>query len=418
MVDKLEKLIAACSQNLWLELSPEDRSIARQQIHSYSNDVASRRAYINSLCLNAFVGWLQHEPDLQEALMPWPNRSELPAIWELVNGTAIEFGQTRLVLVPSETIDPDQMSVLREWVDIPSWTADYYLAVQVLEEEEECWMRVWGFASRQTLLQKAEYDSVKRAYALNREDLIEELNVLWVARKVCPEQKTAAKPLPALSCDRAKTLLEELGQPTPYSPRLEKKFEQWAALLENKTWREELYQRRLKLEDFDNAYFLAELPPLSQWFELDSNNVIKTMNDSGWQQYREVFNPAEAAALVRRLRITDEQPTVSWAKQIDLEAQSPENTIVLAINLMRNPDETISILPQVRPVGEVDRQLCLPKDMQMIVLDESGETFDEVRAGSASNLIQLDGWLSDSPGGRFSVKIVCGQTSIVENFTI
>lgn len=425
---KLEQLISACPQNLWLELSPEKRSMARQQIHFYSNDVARRIAYINSLCLDAFFGWLQHEPDLQEeAPMPWPNRSELPAIWEFVNGTAIEFGQTRLVLVPSETMDPDQISVPQEWVDIPSWTADYYLAVQAnLEEEEECcWMRVWGFATHQTLLQKGERDSLKRAYILDREDLIEDLNVLWVARKICPERKAAAKPLPELSDLRARMLLEELGQPTPYSPRLEKEFEQWAALLENKIWRERLYRRRLKPEQFANAYFLPELPPLSQWFEPGSNSAIEVVRSAGWQRYSEVFNPAEAAALARRLRIAEKEPTV-WAKQIDLETQSPEITIALAINLMRNPDGTISILPQVRPVGEVEltsqrlryRQLCLPKDLQMIVLDESGETFDEVRAGSASNLIQLDSWLSDSPGGRFSVRIVCGQTSIVENFAI
>lgn len=427
MVDKLEKLISACPQNLWLELSPKDRQIARQQIHSCSNDVARRRAYINSLCLNAFFGWLQNEPDLQdEAPMPWPGRSELAAIWELLNGTAIEFGQTRLLLVPSETVDPDQMSVLQEWVDIPSWTADYYLAVQVNldEEEQECWMRVWGFATRQTL-ENGEYDSVRRAYILNREDLIEDLNVLWVARKVCPEQKIAAKPLPALSSERAEKLLEQLGQPTAYSPRLEQEFEEWATLLENNIWREELYQRRLKAKEFANAYSLPELPHLSQWFDLNSNSVMKAMRLAGWQLYQDVFSSADAAAFALRFvgdnfRSDERSPTVSWVKPIRWEGEevSSQPAIALAIHLMRNSDGTISILPQVRPIGKVERQLCLPEGLQLIILDESEETFDRVKAGRASNLIQLDGWLSDSPGGQFSVKIVCGQISIVENFAI
>ena len=410
MSTKLQKLIAACPQNLWLELSPQDRSIESQQINSYSNDVARRRAYINNLCLNAVLGWLQNEPDLQEeATMPWPSRSTLAAIWEFVNGTAIEFGQTRLVLVPSETVDPDEMSVQQEWVDIPSWTADYYLAVQVNldEEEQEGWMRVWGFATGQTLLKKAEYDSVRRAYILNREDLIEDPNVLLVARKICPEQKTAAKPLAALSSERAERLLEKLGQPTAYSPRLEQKFEEWAALLENRQWLQQLYQRRI------------ELPPLSRWFDLDYNsNVIKTINGYGWQPESEVFSRAQTAVLTRRLKITKKEPDIVWAKQIDLETESQENTIALAINLWQEPEGTILILPQVRPVGKFYNQLCLPEGLQMIVLDESGEIFDEARAGSASNLIQIDGWLSDSPGGRFSVRIVCRETNIVESFTI
>ena len=35
------------------------------------------------------------------------------------------------MLIPSEAIDDSELEVPQEWVDIPSWAADYYLAVQI-----------------------------------------------------------------------------------------------------------------------------------------------------------------------------------------------------------------------------------------------------------------------------------------------
>ena len=65
-------------------------------------------------------------------------------LWEFVTGFALNLGKSRLVIIPSETIDTDEFSVPQEWVDIPELAADYYLAVQVNFEDR--WLRVWGFS--------------------------------------------------------------------------------------------------------------------------------------------------------------------------------------------------------------------------------------------------------------------------------
>ncbi|NER20852.1 MAG: DUF1822 family protein [Symploca sp. SIO1C2] len=242
----LDKLINTYPKQLCLELSPQAQAQAWQQVHNYSNDVARWRAYVNYLCLHSFVDWLQEEPDFQEEkLSIWPNNQANLGIWEMVNGCALELGDTRLVLIPSETTDLEQLCVPAEWLDIPNWAADYYLAVQVNLEGDEDWMRVWGFTTYDKLKQ-GKKDTLQHTYSLDSQDLIESLNILWVGREVCPEEKPTVAPLPTLETQQAKQLLTQLSKPTPYSPRLTIPFEHWAALLANEQWRQQLYDQRLR----------------------------------------------------------------------------------------------------------------------------------------------------------------------------
>lgn len=230
--------------HLYLELPQQHLKDVHQHHSSYANDVARRNACINELCLQALTEWLSSELDLPpETITVWPNQLALPSMWDVVNGTALQLGQTRLVLIPSEANTLDEFCVPFEWVDIPTWAAPYYLAVQVNLEEDTEWLRIWGFATHQQV-KAGDQDPVRRIYSLPRQDLTESLNVLWVAQElglVTPPEVTA---LPPLSPDRAAQLIAQLGQPTLYSPRLEVPFATWAALLEHDNWRQQLYERR------------------------------------------------------------------------------------------------------------------------------------------------------------------------------
>ncbi|TAG39467.1 MAG: DUF1822 family protein, partial [Oscillatoriales cyanobacterium] len=68
-------------------------------------------------------------------------------MWEVVNGTAFQIGETRLILIPSDETELEEFCVPQEWVDIPNWSADYYLPVQVnLDGDDgECWIELCGF---------------------------------------------------------------------------------------------------------------------------------------------------------------------------------------------------------------------------------------------------------------------------------
>lgn len=268
MTFSLDQLAIAYSNQMWLEFSLEDREVAWSLDRDYSHDAARWRAYLNRLCLNILVPALQQQAQLKHLPQVWPHPAALPSIWEVVNGTAITLGQTRIVIIPSVTIDTEEFCVPSEWVDIPSFAADYYLAVQV--NHYNGWLRVWGFTTHRKLKHQGKYDPSDRTYSLEPEDLFENLNVLWLAKELCLLSKAKIQPLPKLSPTQAERLMAKLGQPSPYSPRLLVGFAQWGALLEHGGWRQRLYQQRQGLK---------EQWSILEWFQTGVSDFAQQM---GW----------------------------------------------------------------------------------------------------------------------------------------
>ncbi len=61
--------------------------------------------------------------------------------------------------------------------------ANYYLAVQV--NPDDGWMKVFGYTTHQHLKKIGVYDpSDHRTYSLEVEDLIPDLNVLWITHQL------------------------------------------------------------------------------------------------------------------------------------------------------------------------------------------------------------------------------------------
>ena len=231
-------------RHLWLEIPETEQSNSQHQ--DFSTENRCWMAYLNRLSLNAFLPWLQEEYAPNATV--FPNLAALPSIWEVVNGTAIDCGEVRIVLIPTEALDLSELRVPQEWVDIPSWSADYYLAVQV-NLDEDC-IRVWGYASSSQLKQGGTYDERDRAYCLDGKDLISNLNVLWMAREICPEEvtRTETAPLPELSVSQAENLIARLGNADVILPRQAVPFPMWGAILENGAWRQRLYEQRQGLQ--------------------------------------------------------------------------------------------------------------------------------------------------------------------------
>lgn len=280
-------------RHLYLELPLQQQQAADQRNSAYSNDVARRNAYINDLCLSAFVNWLRDEPDLQsETISVWPSQSALPSLWEVVNGTALQVGQTRLVLIPSEANTLDEFCVPFEWVDIPTWAAPYYLAVQMNLEDEPEWMRIWGFATHQQLKAGCK-DVARRTYTLPRQDLTESLNVLWVAQKIGLATPLEVTPFPSLSPQQAEPFIAQLGQATPYSPRLEIPFAAWAALLENDHWRQRLYEQRQQPIEAPVLSTQPSVQPIAHLRNWLGQAVAAV--EEGWQAVELLLAPLEAS---------------------------------------------------------------------------------------------------------------------------
>ena len=258
------------STHLWLEIPQSKQQQAWEESQTFSTASCCWNAYLNRLSLEAFLPWLQAEHAFDAKVSP--NLATLPSFWEVVNGTAITFQDMRLVLISSDAIDLSELRVPQEWVDIPSWAADYYLAVQVNPEED--WVRIWGYTTHAELKNQANYDPKDRSYSLDGEDLIADLSILWVARQLCSEEATRAEvaPLAKQPLAQTKSLLARLGNPEVILPRLEVPFTTWGALLEHGGWRQNLYELRQEIK---------QQWSVTQWMQLGVSHVGKT---AGWEK--------------------------------------------------------------------------------------------------------------------------------------
>ena len=426
------QLVSDNPKQLWLQLFPADLEEAKQQSRDCSNEVARWNAYINYISLNALVKEFQE--DLEEGIRVWPSRQALAEIWEVVNGSAIEVGDTRLVFIPSDRQDIARFSVPQEWVELPRWASHYYLAVQMHLEEDECWLRVWGFTTHQKLKQ-GERNASEGTYSVAREDLVESLNVLWVARDVCPEPQPAVAELQPLGKQRAEQLLAKLGKPTPYSPRLEADFIEWAPLIAQEQYRQELLVRRSQPqpepEFVPEVVFTssqsepepeptAKTPALSQWFGKALDEAAEAIAAAGWLLADEVLGGKQANYGLRDMpdSPTDAKPNIATRRFRITEVGSERYLVIMALNLTEDSEKkTIWILPQVFPLGG-ENDNYLPAGLELIVLDDEGEAFERAEAGAGSKMLQLDDWFGDAPGTRFSVKLVLGQAEFVEQLDI
>lgn len=270
-----------------LMFSPETMAKACQEYDRYSNNSAGWNAYRNRLCLETFVSWLREFEVYSQLQQPkaWPDETELPSFWEVLEGAAIEWGETRLVLMPIEAEELETFSVPRDWVDI--WPADYYVAIQVSldESEEDNWMQVWGYTTHRELKRKGQYYKRDRAYCLDKEELIPDITMMLFARQLVRNRKAGVEPVPALDRGQAVGLLERLNKPDVYYPRLAVPFEEWGGLMVNAEWRQQLYEQRLaQVQDKVPAAPVATSKSpvqLRKWF----NDIV----EAGWQTIEEII---------------------------------------------------------------------------------------------------------------------------------
>ena len=422
MNELFNQLVGKYPKHLWVQLFPEDLEEAKQQSQNCSNEVARWNGYVNSICQNSLVKEFKEffKEDLKQEICAWPSKEEMPAIWEFVNGSAIKVGDTRLVLIPSDSNDIANFYVPQEWVDVPGWAGHYYLAVQMHLEEDECWLRVWGFTTHKDLKQGG-YNLNEGSYSPARERLIEKFNVLWVSIDVCPEPQPAAAKVQSLGEEEAQRLVAKLGRPTPYSPRLEVDFlKAWAPLMAKQEYRQELLNRRSRSIPQPLPQPEPEPEPVTI-----ITSLSQLIDKAGWLLAEEVFGAQQPNYALRLRRETYvESDIVRGVKIIDLPTKGSTYPIALVINFTRAEQGKRWVLPQVFALDPSnkdrgDTSACLPEGLQLIVVDENGKSFDCAKAVAGSKMLQLDDWFGDYPGTKFSVRLVLmGEEKFVNQFTV
>ena len=294
---------------LVLELNQTKSDRVWQQ--SQSKSAGSRwQKYLNQITLETFLPWLQEEEDATAKASF--DRSTQVDIWEVVNGTPIDLDGAKLVLIPSEAEDLSELRVPQEWIDIPELAADYYLAVQV--SVDNGYIRVWGYTTHQQLKNNGEFSYRDRTYSLSDEELITDIDVLWVARELCPDEVTqaAVTPIEAIAEAQAENLIQRLGSQELVMPRLAVPFTTWAALIQNSNYRRRLGAARRGQ---------TTITPVLQWLKEEAINLA---SEFGWRQIEMSPSAIGAKGTATSGSTSSTVPEVGLAKQIAIADQPYE----------------------------------------------------------------------------------------------
>ncbi|HEY9639306.1 MAG TPA: DUF1822 family protein [Coleofasciculaceae cyanobacterium] len=362
------------SSTPYLEIPDEVDLAAWQQQAALDQAALGNRwqAYLNQLCFQTVLPWLQEKYGSDVGTGP---PLACPELWELVNGSAIMLGTTRLVLIPTDASDRQEFRVPQEWIDLPTWAGDYYLAIEV--DPDDRWVTIWGYTTHDLLKTQGSYDAGDRAYCLEPHDLIADLNVLWVMHRLATEPTRVAIPaLPALSSAQSDRLLLQLGDAAVVLPRLEVPFAEWGALIEPQERLQQLYHRR-HLASASSAESLAQVPAnLSRWLQ----NAFET----GWLAIEDLLNSNQTPEFAFSLRHDDSSaPIVRRVKSIQL---TETVSVLLLVLLEPESDGRIGVRVRVLPEPGTAN---LPEHFSLSLLAMSGEVLQSVQARRQDNSIQL-----------------------------
>ncbi|MGB3265935.1 MAG: DUF1822 family protein [Microcoleus sp.] len=165
------------------------------------------------------------------------------------------------------------------------------------------------------------------------------------------------------------------------------------------------------LHELKAEYLDEELKPvhLSQWL----HNVF----DIGWQTAEKLFESKPELQFAFRssqvAEISDRSNVrlpVKGGKIVNLESEKEQVALFVELMTTEEPDIDISVV-----VYPAKGQTHLPNNLQLILLDDGGETLMQARANSSENLLFE---FSGEPGEFFTVKLVLGESSATENFWI
>lgn len=375
-------------------------------VEAWQNPSASAPAwwntYLNQVCLQTILPWLQGEYDatLRSAL---PER-EWKNLWQLVNGTALMSDSCRLILIPEKTLDTGEFRVPQEWVDLPSWAGDYYVAVQI--DPDDASVLIWGYTTHTQLKTRGSYEAHDRSYVLDAQQMIQDFAAFRVVRELCPQEETRSEiaALPEVSIAQAENLLQRLANPEILLPRLEVPFQLWGALMEHPQWRQQLGQQRLgdasQMTQTQNTVTNA-IAHLGQWLQ----NVV----EEGWQSLDTLLG--REPALAYSLRQTETStPAVQRVKVLELG----EQTVWLAVALEPEADNRIAIRVQLR---STEANEVLPRGLSLTMLSHSGSIVQSVEAREQDNVIQLKRFRC-ATGTQFRVQVTLNAMSVTEEFVV
>lgn len=154
---------------------------------------------------------------------------------------------------------------------------------------------------------------------------------------------------------------------------------------------------------------------LTQWFD---NIVNASWVDTGWQTLEDLLATAtltpEFSMRSKVLNTLADVPNTGLrkGKLIDLSLRLGAEQVLLLIRLQSQSIDQIHIGVQVYPVNRP----YLPANLELLIVDESGEVFMQAQARQADNYIQLQ--FSGTPGEPFTTQTKLENICHSERFVV
>ena len=371
------------------------------------------QVYINQMTLETFLPWLKTEYESRAQV--WPEDVSIVPLWQVVNGTGITLDplgatEKRLVLIPNISIEQTEFRVPKEWIEIPSWVGDYYLAVAVNPEGD--FLRVYGYATHELIRQKGQYDPIDRTYCLSTLELINDLTALWVVREVNPQEVTQAE-IPAIVAMTDAMLpefLTSLTQCINHNPRMDLHFLQWAAFLERSD--RCVHLEKALLNPISNSIVNPIIPAIFSETVVNLGQWTNQIFDQAWQAIESVMGTEPELGFGFRKSSEEEMQQFRRIKMIRSQSEMLDGQVLLMLNLGIEPDGRMGVQVSVLPI---DRTRPLPARLQLTMISSAGAIVQSVQSQSEDQYIQLK-FFKCALGTRFGLVITIDDASVTEQF--
>jgi hypothetical protein len=453
----IQSLAEIYQEHIWLEVDFGDLNLNLSE------------GDLNQICISEVSQYLtQHLNLVVKSVFP-SEGLYLSFITNLVNGFTLSISGTRIAFIPSQDLDLFSFEVQREWVDLNNWAADYYVPIQV--DIESQYLHLWGFISHKYLLERATLDRNFQSYQVASGDLIDDLDLLWVAcdlvasKMLAPERGKITN-LTLLSEPDAKITIDRLQQhQSVFSPRLVLPFDRWGAILDRPEY----------LAMYVNSGLVIN--KITDWFRSQVGVI-----EAGWLTVTEIFDrsaPLPGYYVIPKIGVRGISPTTqaeisrsikniyasqNSAQKVDLPTHIDSPSRLLIYLMQHTADETLrwkaaeylwtiepenskhwhrrikdlgltiqgyklgltiaviplaakryAVLTRVDSIGE---EHCLPPNVKLNLLSEDGEQLYQAESRSTvmDDYIQL--YFTASIGDRFNICVSMNNASITEAFEI
>ena len=388
------------------------------QRQSYPTDAARQNAYLNQLLVRSFLGYLNTDvlPDFDQDIpcLPtiWPSFSARPTVWSWVSGSAIDIGPSRLVLIPTEDIHGDDVRIPREWVELPEWMGNFYLAAQV--DIESGWIQVLGYATHAQLLQQSHYAAVDETYQLSTDQLTDNLAPLWMTYELCQTPRPTGSTM-----EMAHSMVARANPRQPYEQwvshlaftsftlqRLTLPFGDWAKVVGTADGRRLLHTHLMNASSHASST-QAQIHNLRQW--------LKNRFDAGWHALDTLLAHADhRLAMSFRGLAPAHELTVEGVKLIDLGVQLGHQQMALIIGLFEESDQRIVVRVQLLPTQGVS---YLPPSLTLRLMSQSDKVLQTLTARTNDNLMQLKRFTCKE-GTQFTIQLILEGVELTETFAV